>query len=158
MDHISGVNMNKRPLRPCKKVGCHNLTRERYCETHSNIEIENKAISNKYYDKYKRNKKHDSFYKSKDWLSVREYILVSYNGIDIYEYYTTGIIRPARVVHHIIEIEEDWGRRLDLYNLFPTTTDNHNKIDRLYRQDKKMYQEQLFDMLKRYRYEMGIRL
>ena len=148
--------MNKRALRPCKKAGCPNLTRERYCEDHIQAAEEHKAIRNKYYDKYVREKKYTDFYNSDEWERVRENILVTYNGIDIYAYYIDKEIELASTVHHIVEVKDDWDKRLELINLFPTTESNHNKIHQLYKKDKEGTQKLLMQLLERFRKEYNI--
>ncbi|MDF2567900.1 MAG: endonuclease [Oscillospiraceae bacterium] len=53
--------MPDKPLRPCNKIGCNSLTRERYCELHSNIAIVKRESSSKrgYGKKWqKESKKH----------------------------------------------------------------------------------------------------
>jgi len=45
---------------------------------------------------------------------------------------------------------------LDVYNLFPTTESNHNKIHAMYKEDKEGTQRLLLDMLDRYRREYSI--
>lgn len=150
--------MNKRPLRPCKRIGCPNLTRskEGYCEEHNHILKEKKKTRNKYYDNNIRDKTHSSFYNSKEWTNTREYILTLYNGIDIYAYYMENKIVLADTVHHIVEIKEDWDKRLDIENLFPTTKENHETIHKLYRKDKEGTQKLLRELLIRYRDEFSI--
>jgi 5-methylcytosine-specific restriction protein A len=37
-----------------------------------------------------------------------------------------GIVRAGREVHHIIPIEEDWNKRLDIDNLVLLCPDCHN--------------------------------
>lgn len=148
--------MNKKPLRPCKKIGCSNLTREGYCEDHIKIAEEKKSIRNRYYDKHIREKKYTSFYNSDEWERVRELILTTYHGIDIYAYYIDKETILANTVHHIVEVRDDWDKRLESINLFPTTESNHIKIHQLYKKDKKGTQKLLMQLLDRFRVEFGI--
>ncbi|SHF13724.1 hypothetical protein SAMN02745784_02932 [Tissierella praeacuta DSM 18095] len=148
--------MNKKPLRPCKKIGCPNLTREGYCEDHIQVAEEHKSIRNKYYDKYVREKKYTDFYNSDEWERVRETILITYHGIDIYAYYINKEIELANTVHHIVEVRYDWDKRLELINLFPTTEKNHTKIHQLYKKDKEGTQRLLMELLERFRREYNI--
>lgn len=87
---------------------------------------------NKLYDKRFRNKEARSFYKSKEWLSIRKAVLERFNYIDMYELNTTGKIIPADVVHHIVPLEESAKKALDIKNLIPVSNSNHNRIHREY--------------------------
>ena len=74
-----------------------------------------------------------------------------YDGIDLYAFYVQHRIETADMVHHIVEIEEDWTKRLDIGNLFPLSNKNHGIISALYKRDKttkKQTQAQLRGILK----------
>ena len=104
----------------------------------------------KHYDNVKRNKERASFYHSKEWTDKRLYILNKYNYIDIYEYYTTGQIIQANLVHHIIPVEDNLEYILSDFNLFPVSSKNHNTIHNIYNKsekDKKELQGLLFRWL-----------
>ena len=120
--------MNKRPLKPCRRPGCSNLTRNKggYCDEHTHVPKNKVNERKKHYDVYKRDKRYSDFYNSPEWTRVRKYILILYNGIDIYAYYIQNKIVIANTVHHIIELRDDWEKRLDVDNLFPLSDDNHN--------------------------------
>ena len=153
--------MNKKPLKPCKHYGCPNLTRETYCEQHKYKAKQKESERQKYYDKnvrYKRDKKYADFYRSKEWENLRNYILSVHNGIDVYAYYVDKEIVIANTVHHIEELKENWNKRFDIYNLFPTSEGNHSRIHKLYLKDKKGTQKLLRELLERYRKEFGINL
>ena len=108
----------------------------------------------KMYDATKRDKKAASFYCSKEWLTLRPVIFSKTNYIDIYLYYTKGIISQADTIHHIVEIKEDWSRRLDITNLIPLTEKSHRTIHKLYNSNKASTQQLLFDLLIRWENEM----
>ncbi|MFF5993702.1 HNH endonuclease [Lysinibacillus sp. KU-BSD001] len=114
--------MNQKPLRPCNKPGCGNLTRKGYCESHSNTKSEN----NRYYDKYQRNKKHDRFYHSAAWIKCRDYIRIRDTGLCQHcladKRITVGVI-----VDHIIPLSIDWSKRLEEDNLQLLCGGCHNK-------------------------------
>lgn len=153
--------MAQRSLRPCKQRGCKNLTRDitGYCEEHIHIYEERKTQRNKHYDKrvrYNKDKRYTEFYHSKEWKSLREYLLKLYNGIDIYAYYVDNKIVVANTVHHIEEIKDNWDKRLDTYNLFPLSEGSHNKIHTLYKKDKLATQKLLRELLERFRKQFGI--
>lgn len=153
--------MAQRSLRPCKQRGCKNLTRDitGYCLEHIHIYEERKAQRNKHYDKrirYNKDKKYTKFYHSKEWERLREDILKTYNGIDIYSYYIENKIVIANTVHHIEEIKDNWDKRLDVDNLFPLSDVTHNNIHSLYSKDKKETQRLLVELLERFIKQFGI--
>ncbi|MBU3143955.1 hypothetical protein [Clostridium sp. CF012] len=43
-------------------------------------------------------------FNSKDWIRVRDSLIVSCYGMDIVEYYRTGLVTQGYTVHHIIEL------------------------------------------------------
>lgn len=160
-EHGAFTVMAQRSLRPCKQRWCKNLTRDitGYCEEHIHIYEERRAQGNKYYDKHIRHskdKKYTKFYHSDEWGDLRKDVLTTYNGVDIYSYYIENKAVTANTAHHIIELKEDWDKRLDKDNIFPLTDANHKKIHSLYRKDKKGTQELLRELLERFRKQFGI--
>lgn len=98
------------------------------------------------YNRYRRNKKTAAFYVSNEWRGLRAYALALYDGLDLYAYYVQKKIMTADMVHHIVEVEDDWSLRLTVSNLFPLSNQNHGIISALYRKDeatKKQTQAQL---------------
>lgn len=128
----------------------------KYCEVCSINAAEEKKTIVKHYDKHLRNKKAKSFYNSAEWLKIRAVILRMYYELDIYDYYVNNKISKANTVHHIEELSEAWEKRLDIDNLFPITSKNHNKIDALYNTDKKAAQNMLRELRNRFINEFGV--
>ncbi|MTI65153.1 MAG: hypothetical protein FH753_00935 [Firmicutes bacterium] len=131
---------------------------EKYCVECSKKVEEDKRRSNKIYDKKVRynkdNIKYAKFYKSKEWTKFRKTVLSYYNYIDLWELYKNNRIVVADTVHHITEIREDYGKRLDFENMFPCNLGgSHNVIHRLYEQDKEGTQKMLRDLIERYKRE-----
>ena len=96
------------------------------------------------YNRTRRDKKAAAFYVSADWRRTRAAALRLYDGMDMYAYYMQHRIVTADMVHHIVEIGEDWEKRLDMANLFPLSNSNHGIISALYDRDgatKKAVQE-----------------
>ena len=83
--------MGKKPLRECRKSGCHNLTRTGYCDKH--LKVENQR--HKVYDQYKRDKKAAAFYKSDEWKKARLIAMARCFGI------CQDCGGTATMVHHI---------------------------------------------------------
>lgn len=142
----------------CSYPGCHKVVEAgvKYCNKHKNTDKER-------YREYRRQRMKDEeearrqqFYNSKAWESFRMDTSAEQLGIDIYEYYTTGQIIAAESYHHIQEITEAWGRRLDIANVIGLSEANHRRIhveyERSYKTKRKI-QMILYDMLKRFREE-----
>lgn len=88
------------------------------------------------YNMYRRNQKTAKFYVSGEWRKTRDLALKLYDGLDLYAYYVQHKIMTADMVHHIIEIEDDWTLRLNPENLFPLSNQNHGIISAMYRKDE----------------------
>jgi len=102
------------------------------------------------YNRTRRNSKAAAFYVSGEWRPVRANTLRLYDGLDIYAYYIQHRIATADMVHHIIELDEDWSRRIDMTNLLPLSNQNHGIISALYEKDeatKRQTQQLLFGLI-----------
>ena len=86
------------------------------------------------YNKHRRDTKTAAFYISREWKKTRALVPSRYDYIDLYAYHVLHEIRRADTVHHIIELSEDWERRLDIANLIPLASSTHNTIHTLYDQ------------------------
>lgn len=113
---------NQKPLRPCNKPGCCQLTRAGYCEEHKTT----KADNHRYYDQYQRNKKHDQFYHSSAWKRARDLIRIRDSGLCV-ECLSDKRITVGTIVDHIIPIKQNWNKRLDEDNLQLLCQSCHNK-------------------------------
>lgn len=122
------------------------------CQARRNHE---QAARHKYYDRYKRDKEAAAFYDSSEWQSARAAVMRSFMGLDLYEYYINKQIVYAEVVHHIVELSEDWNLRIDINNLIPLTVGNHSMIHKLYQKDKRKAQQILIGLLKRWEKEFA---
>lgn len=60
--------------------------------------------------------KHKDFYNSSDWKALRNYKFGMADGL-CENCKKKGIVRAGREVHHIIPIEQDYSKRLDIDNL-----------------------------------------
>lgn len=146
----------------CRWHGCHRLVDygQDYCDIHKDKTIEQRK---KYWqDRDKRIRqdrglyKYKQFYKSNEWIRVRELVIVKCMCIDVLEYYRTGRVVEGQTVHHIVEIDEDWSKRLDIDNLVYLTESNHRHIHTLYNKDdktKRDTQRMLIGLLERFREE-----
>ncbi|QOY37054.1 HNH endonuclease [Anaerobacillus isosaccharinicus] len=112
----------KKPLKPCSKSHCPNLTYETYCDQHKSVKAEN----NRYYDKYHRSDRSKKFYHSKAWKRVRELIKIRDNGL-CRHCLENKRITVGTIVDHIIPLEQDWDKRLHEDNLQLLCQSCHNK-------------------------------
>lgn len=119
--------MANKALRPCGEIGCTAVTRNTYCELHQ----KNIQQPKQNYNRYKRDPKADGFYKSGKWQRLRAVALARDNGL-CQECKRQGTIRQAKVVHHLIEIKDEWERRYELSNLESLCHSCHNRIHKRY--------------------------
>ena len=122
-----------------------------YCDScNEEVEINRK---NKY-RRYKSNRsdfKEQGFYISKVWRKKRRDTIFYYNGLDIYQLIANNKIVYADMVHHIIELKDDWSLRLKANNLMPLSKDTHMYIHTLYDKDKAGTQELLREIKNKFK-------
>lgn len=85
-----------------------------------------KSLSNKAYDKYKRNPEARAFYKSAAWQKVRIIILQRDNYL-CQECLKNNKLTVANTVHHIEPLLDNWDKGLDEENLEAICESCHNK-------------------------------
>lgn len=107
--------------------------------------------------KQKRNDKEEQkFYGSKEWSRLRKTIDIRYHGMCLYCLLMFDKIVDREANHHIIEIKDDWSRRLDDSNIIPLCDKCHKNIHYEYKiniKNKRNMQEKLFNLLKKYEKE-----
>ena len=145
----------------CSYSGCNVLVDygTKYCYKHRTKDKER-------YKDYRRSRLRDEeekarqkFYNSPEWKNVRDLVIRKCFGIDIVEYYRTGQIIKGYTVHHIIELKDDWNKRLDINNLIYLSQENHIKIHKLMEQskeDKEKVIEMLLEVKARFEQEFGL--
>jgi 5-methylcytosine-specific restriction enzyme A len=104
--------MPTKPLKPCRTIGCPNLTRERYCNQHTN----GLAKERSYYDRFIRDKDSKKFYNSKAWNIAREQALIRDNRL-CQHCLNRKRITYADMVDHIVPIKINWELRVSINNL-----------------------------------------
>lgn len=145
-------------MKYCNRTGCNKLIPQgvRYCMKHTiNKTAENKE-RHKEYDAHCRNQTAKAFYNSSEWKTTRLRVLARDTGIDVYLYITEERVVPADTVHHIIELSEDYSKRLDLDNLISVSEQTHNMIGRIYKDTarKTAMQETLRECMKEYKWRL----
>lgn len=83
------------------------------------------ARANKKYNKFNRNAEHVRFYQSREWKALRA-VKLSQCGYMCEDCKAKGLITLAVDVHHIVEIADDWDKRLDIDNLRALCVSCHN--------------------------------
>lgn len=132
-------------MKYCNRNGCNKLVLQgtRYCATHTmNRATENKE-RHKEYDAHRRDQTSKAFYNSGEWRAARARVLARDTGIDIFLYITTGEVVPADMVHHIIELSQDYSKRCSIDNLISVSSKTHKSvIDKAYNDEVKRAQMQ----------------
>ncbi|MCT3575464.1 HNH endonuclease signature motif containing protein [Levilactobacillus brevis] len=113
-----------KPMKQCNHAGCRQLVPYdvRYCDKHqhkANAETYHKRMYGEHEGRYQQ------FYKSSQWRKLSRRFLEN-NPICV-QCYQDGVIRKADVVDHIVELRDDWSRRLDESNLQPLCYRHHNQ-------------------------------
>lgn len=99
------------------------------------------------------------FYNTKEWTKLRNYIVNAYMNMSVYSYYKEGKIVDSEVVHHLVEVREDWDKRLDKFNLIPLTRKEHQLIhNRMELEGYENIRLELEEMVKKFREEFGVEL
>lgn len=114
--------MNQKPLKPCSKIGCSQLTRERYCTDHKDEHV----AQTKHYDRFSRDTKTKAFYNSGAWRKLRNMVKIRDAGLCQMCLVDKKIVAGVEV-DHIIPIKVDWSLRLTESNLQLLCRSCHNK-------------------------------
>ena len=124
------------------------------CSCKIKMTKEKNKVRYKKYDEAKE-KKYREFYKKSKWVNLRDLALNRCNYLDLYSLYIFNKIEAADVVHHIVELNEDFSKGLDLNNLIGLTYANHTYIHALYKSNKKETQKLLFYLLNKHIKRVG---
>lgn len=117
------------PKKICLAPSCNNLVgmKEKYCSSCQPAMKEVKREKNKKYDQYIREDDIVKFYHSREWKKVREAVLIRDNYL-CQHCLKDNIIKSAEIVHHIVEIKDDWSKRLLINNCESVCKSCHNKL------------------------------
>lgn len=114
----------------------------------------NRKEKHKHYNKFRKDKKEQLFYNSKQWKMLRDFIAVKYKGLCLWSYLIDCKIVSAETYHHIVPVKDDWNKRLDIYNIFPSSNKVHRMIHELYKKDKEGTQRILMNLIWKWNNEM----
>lgn len=110
------------------------------------------------YNRQDRSKRSADFYVSRAWRIMRARMIEVFDGWDVVALVVDGKLLKAEEVHHIVELEDDWEKRLDPWNLIPLNADTHKRITAAYKRSKpsmEACQKQLRECRTRYFEEAG---
>lgn len=126
-------------MKYCNRNGCNKLVPYdvRYCKAHTIDKTAENRERHKEYDAHCRNQTAKAFYNSAEWRAARARTLARDTNIDIYLYITEGRVVPADTVHHIVELMEDYSKRLDPDNLISISEPTHSMISKAYKDEAK---------------------
>ena len=120
-------------------------------------EIDKQKQKYRQYKYDRKDKKEQVFYSSSEWIKIRNYVKSKQLNCCLFCWFKDNIYNDCDLVHHIIELKEDYSLRLDDDNLILLTDSNHQKIHNIMNrseEDKKRIQKLLFDLVKRFREEI----
>lgn len=118
--------MGQKPMRECRKIGCHILTRKTYCKKHREEKQRREAARQREYDTHKRDSTADAFYKSSAWQKARALSIASHYGL-CQDCLAEGRFKRADMVHHIRPLREYPELALVQSNLRPLCNKCHAK-------------------------------
>lgn len=127
--------------------------REEYYKENKEQIDERKRKQWREYKAGRTDKKEQAFYNSKSWLMTRDYIKGKYNGLCLMCLLEDDKVNYTDIVHHIIEIKEDWNKRLLVDNLVPLCQHHHWYVHTEYNKNKyskQDMQERLLKLLQTY--------
>lgn len=87
--------------------------------------------------RYNKDKEYSTFYNSMHWKRMSSYIRCKYNGFCLVCYIKYKVLKVADVVHHIVEIKEDYSKRLEEDNLVTLCHSCHNILHSNYTEKEK---------------------
>jgi len=108
--------MPYKPKHPCSHPGCPLLTDSRYCEEH-------KKLTDRQYDKYKRDPIHRKRY-GRVWKQIRDRYIAAHPLCE--ECYKKNRLSSAEEVHHILPLSK--GGTHDDDNLMSLCKSCHSRI------------------------------
>lgn len=109
-----------------------------------------KRKSDRYYDKFKRNKLANKIYHSTQWHHVAQYIYGVSNGRDLAAFYIFNRLVSGSIVHHVYTISEKPDLAYTTSNLILVGRKMHDYIHKAYRANeasKKAMQDKLLHII-----------
>ncbi|HGG0416546.1 TPA: HNH endonuclease [Clostridium sporogenes] len=123
-------------LKTCSRCNIKIPYSEKYCNKCKDKIKKEKKHYLKYYDENIRDKKSMEFYNGKEWNIIREQVKQRDNGLCLMCFKDKKIV-PYDVVHHIIELREDYSNRINKDNLVCLCHECHNIVHTEYKRSKR---------------------
>lgn len=108
----------------CKTLIAYHLT---YCDKHLLLHKKQKK-SDTYQERKRKGGKYFRFYHSKEWTKASRLYKIKNPCCE--DCLDEGIVRKADVTDHVIELRDDWSKRLDETNFRSRCHYHHNKKTR----------------------------
>ena len=142
-------------LHVCNKMGCNELTRNRFCSKHAYIEAEERKRINRNYNQKRTDDKEQAFYKTTIWKQIRKMVLIrdEYLCKDCMRIHK---ITPAQTVHHIIPLKIMWNQRTNKINLISLCESCHQ--ERHKKMNEKEMSERIIQIIKQHQLREAIRI
>lgn len=120
------MKMSK-PQHLCNHPGCKTIIDYdvKYCEKHQTQRNKQEYRQRRYNN---GDSKYRAFYRTRAWRKLSRQTLEN-NPVCVV-CYERGIIRPAQIADHRIELKDDWSRRLDPSNIVSMCRSCHNRKTR----------------------------
>lgn len=96
---------------------------QKYCDKHKQDKTSNAYIRTRRFT----NDKYDKFYSSSEWKRFRKRILARDDYV-CQRCKKDGIVKVADLVHHKVEIRDDWTKRLSKENCIAICTQCHERL------------------------------
>lgn len=110
----------------CNHASCKILVpyAESYCEKHIPLHRRKQADYDKYENRKRIGGKYFKFYHSKEWRKASQ--LYRINNPCCEDCLDEGIVRKVDVVDHVVELRDDWSKRLEESNFRSRCHYHHN--------------------------------
>lgn len=134
----------------CAYAGCNRLVDYgiTYCGEHKKEHEKKQKLRHNEYKQNRQDKEEQAFYSTDAWILTRDDVKGKYKGLCLYSYYVLNEIVFCDMVHHIVELKEDWDLRLDEDNLIPLSASVHQIIHAMYRNGRREEAQRLLRDLK----------
>ena len=104
-------------------------------------EIDKQKQKYRQYKYDRKDKKEQVFYSSSEWIRIRNYVKSKQLNCCLFCWFKDNIFNDCDLVHHIIELKEDWNKRIDVNNLICLCSHHHKFIHDLYNKSEKDKEE-----------------
>jgi len=109
---------------------------DKYCEKCKSKQSEKISARNKHYDRHYRDARSKAFYNSSAWKRLVSIVRIRNDGLCAL-CYNEGIRSKGAMIHHIVPVKDDWGKRLDTSNCIILCRECHAKVHSAYDKNKK---------------------